>query len=188
MENTSKEFEAVKLKTTASQDSAKGSAGESSFLGIDEIAAIVGLLDSHGVTEFELSRGGETLRLKREIQTSSPAEANAVAVLPNNNTSSAESPVNRVKAVNGADSEGRPEFSSIRSPMVGTFYRRSSPDAEAYVEVGDVVRKGQVLCIVEAMKVMNEIQSDISGKIVEICLSDAQMVEYGETLFRIDPF
>ena len=74
----------------------------------------------------------------------------------------------------------------ITSPMVGTFYRRPAVDAEPYVAVGDSIKKGDVLCIVEAMKLMNEIESDMSGKIAEICLEDGQMVEYGEVLFRIE--
>lgn len=78
-------------------------------------------------------------------------------------------------------------LAEVSSPMVGTFYRRPAVDAEPYVQEGDVVKKGQVLCIVEAMKLMNEIESDVSGTIVEICLEDGQMVEYGETLFRIAP-
>ena len=76
-------------------------------------------------------------------------------------------------------------FREVNSPMVGTFYRRPAVDAEPYVEVGDTVKKGDVLCIVEAMKLMNEIESDIAGTIVEICLEDGQMVEYGEVLFKI---
>ena len=75
----------------------------------------------------------------------------------------------------------------VSSPMVGTFYRRPAVDADPYVEVGDSVKKGDVLCIVEAMKLMNEIESDVTGTIVEVCLDDGQMVEYGEVLFRIEP-
>lgn len=70
--------------------------------------------------------------------------------------------------------------------MVGTFYKRPSPDAKPYVQVGDMVQKGDVLCIVEAMKLMNEIESDVSGRVIEICLDDSQMVEYGEVLFRVE--
>ena len=75
----------------------------------------------------------------------------------------------------------------IKSPMVGTFYKRNSPDASPFVAVGDRVTKGQILCIIEAMKVMNEIESDASGKVVEILLDDGQVVEFEEVLFRIDP-
>ena len=75
----------------------------------------------------------------------------------------------------------------ITSPMVGTFYRRPAVDAEFYVDVGDIVKKGDVLCIVEAMKLMNEIETDVAGVVAEVCLEDGQMVEYGEVLFRIEP-
>jgi acetyl-CoA carboxylase biotin carboxyl carrier protein len=74
----------------------------------------------------------------------------------------------------------------IKSPMVGTFYRASSPDAEAYVRVGDMVENGRVLCIVEAMKLMNEIESEIRGRIVDILVENAQPVEFGQVLFRVD--
>jgi acetyl-CoA carboxylase biotin carboxyl carrier protein len=74
---------------------------------------------------------------------------------------------------------------SFDSPMVGTFYRKPSPDDAAFVEVGDVVKKGDVLCIVEAMKVMNEIQSDVAGEIIEILVEDSTSIEYGQALFKI---
>ena len=73
----------------------------------------------------------------------------------------------------------------IKAPMVGTFYRKPAPDARAFVEVGDTVRVGQVVCIVEAMKLMNEIQSDADGVVAEICVEDGQPVEYGQPLFRL---
>lgn len=75
----------------------------------------------------------------------------------------------------------------IKSPMVGTFFKRPAPEAKPYVSVGDTVKKGQVLCLIEAMKVMNEIEADISGRIVEICLDDGQVVEFEELLYRIAP-
>jgi len=71
--------------------------------------------------------------------------------------------------------------------MVGTFYRAPAPGAEPYVKVGDVVSPGQVLCIIEAMKLMNEIEAEVSGKIVEICVENAQPVEYNQVLFRLEP-
>lgn len=78
-------------------------------------------------------------------------------------------------------------LTDIPSPMVGTFYRKPAVDSPPYVSVGDVVSKGQVLCILEAMKLMNEIECEQSGRIAEVCLEDGQMVEYGEVLFRIEP-
>ena len=86
------------------------------------------------------------------------------------------------------EAEGPPEGAHVlKSPIVGTFYRRPSPDADPFVHSGDRVKKGQVLCIVEAMKLMNEIESDVEGKVVEIYPENAQAVEYGEPLFAIQP-
>ncbi len=79
------------------------------------------------------------------------------------------------------------KYEVITSPMVGTFYRSPSPDSEFYVEKGQFVNKGQTICIVEAMKLMNEIESDVKGKIVSILVENGQPVEYGEPLFEIDP-
>ena len=76
-------------------------------------------------------------------------------------------------------------YKIIKSPMVGTFYASSSPDKDPYVKVGDKVKKGQVVCIVEAMKLMNEIESEFDGEIVEICVNNQDMVEYGTPLFKI---
>lgn len=76
-------------------------------------------------------------------------------------------------------------YKIVKSPMVGTFYESSSPDAEAFVKVGDKVQKGQVLCIVEAMKLMNEIESEFDGEIVEVCVKNEEVVEYGMPLFKI---
>ena len=79
------------------------------------------------------------------------------------------------------------KFASIRSPIVGTFYRSPSPDAPAYVEVGDIIKPGQVVCIVEAMKLMNEIESDLAGKVVQILVKNEDPVEYNQELMLIEP-
>ena len=81
----------------------------------------------------------------------------------------------------------KPTTVDVKSPMVGTFYKSPEPSAKAYVSVGDRVSKGQIVCIIEAMKIMNEIESDHSGVIREILAQDAQPVEYGQVLFKIDP-
>ncbi len=83
------------------------------------------------------------------------------------------------------DAPKNDNFKEITSPFVGTFYGSPSPDADVYVKVGDRVSKGQVLCIVEAMKIMNEIESEISGEVVEICVENENYVEYGQALFKI---
>ncbi|MBP52159.1 MAG: acetyl-CoA carboxylase, biotin carboxyl carrier protein [Opitutae bacterium] len=78
-----------------------------------------------------------------------------------------------------------PDYSIFKSPMVGTFYRKPSPEDAYFVQIGDIVKKGDVLCIIEAMKVMNEVQSDVSGEVMEILLEDGNSVEYGQPLFKI---
>lgn len=93
------------------------------------------------------------------------------------------------KVVNNVTTEriesAQENYKEIKSPMVGTFYSSSSPKAEPFVKIGDKVKKGQVVCIVEAMKLMNEIESEFDGEIVEVCKKDEDMVEYGTTLFKI---
>ena len=81
--------------------------------------------------------------------------------------------------------EEKEECKIVKSPMVGTFYSKSSPDAKPYVEVGSKVKKGDILCIVEAMKLMNEIESEFDGEIVEVCVRDGEMVDYGRPLFKL---
>lgn len=90
-----------------------------------------------------------------------------------------------VKANINIDSIQEEKYKIIKSPMVGTFYSKPSPNKETFVKTGDIVKKGQVICIVEAMKLMNEIESEFDGEIAEICVKDGDIVEYGQALFKI---
>jgi len=101
--------------------------------------------------------------------------------------SAAAEPAPSAETEEPAGEEGEPEGHVLSSPIVGTFYSAPSPDSDSYAQVGDHVRKGQVLCIIEAMKLMNEIESDVDGKVLKIYPKNAQPVEYGEELFLIDP-
>jgi acetyl-CoA carboxylase biotin carboxyl carrier protein len=103
----------------------------------------------------------------------------AVQVSAPNSTSAA--------SASAAPQEDLGRYVKVESPIVGTFYRRASPDAELFVKEGDIVSKGDTLCIIEAMKLMNEIEATTSGRLVKILSSDGQVVEFGETLFLIDP-
>ena len=96
----------------------------------------------------------------------------------------AETKASEQKATAESDSAN---YLEVKSPMVGTFYRSSSPDKEAYVKIGDTIAKDQVVCIIEAMKLFNEIESEVSGKVVEILIDDASPVEYDQVLFLVDP-
>lgn len=167
-------------------------------LAIDDIQKLLETLEKHEVTEFKLEREDEKIWLKRGPKEATnntyqagypqqfyappmyanPALAGSVQEhVPAAATSTDTTQVNKPASKN---------LKEIRSPMVGTFYRRPAVDAEPFVEVGDQIKKGDVLCIIEAMKLMNEIDSEFSGKIVEICLEDGQMVEYGEVIYKIE--
>ncbi len=114
--------------------------------------------------------GVNTVTQERVIEASAPMTV--PVVMPNNETG----------LVNVKQEEN---YKIVKSPMVGTFYNSSSPDKEPFVGIGDKVKKGQVLCIVEAMKLMNEIESEFDGEIVEICVNNEETVEYGTPLFKI---
>ena len=143
------------------------------------------MLEKHGVSECKIEHEGEKITLKRnqvqQFVSQMPVQQQVV-------TQAVDQAVGLGSSNNSnAVVEQESNLLEITSPMVGTFYRKPAVDADAYVEVGDVVKKGDVLCIVEAMKLMNEIVSEHSGRISEICLADSKMVEYGEVLFKIEP-
>lgn len=189
----------------------KEKTGVATSFDVKEIEALLKMLSEHDVREFTLERNGEKLQLKRSgdlivhsgtmhstmlssaanvsptIQLTNPVYSGSGYSSPLSSASAESARMETKLSVVAGLKEDRPKLHEVKSPMVGTFYRRSSPDAKAYVEVGDVVTKGSVLCIVEAMKLMNEIESDVNGRIVEACLEDGQMAEYGEVLFRVEP-
>ena len=140
------------------------------------------------IAELEIEEDGKRLRITRsfanETQVVSmpyPAAHHA----PPAPTAAAPTPAVPPAAVEVTDAAGK--HHEVRSPIVGTFYRSSSPDADPYIQVGDSVGQGQVLCIIEAMKIMNEIESDASGRIVKVLVENGQPVEYNQPLFLIDP-
>ena len=135
-----------------------------------EIRALLELLREYGLTEIEVEREGERLRLRKE-----PA--------PGSGLHPAAPPVAAGTAVRADASP----LLTIEAPMVGTFYRSPAPDAQPFVREGDAVRKGQVVCIIEAMKLMNEIESKVSGRVIRILAENGQPVEYGQPLFLIEP-
>ena len=93
--------------------------------------------------------------------------------------------ISAVQTTETISEEPKEEYKEIKSPMVGTFYSRPAPNKDSFVKVGDTVKKGQVVCIVEAMKLMNEIEAEFDGEVVEVCLNDGDSVEYGKTLFKL---
>lgn len=146
-----------------------------------QIQELIDLLRRNNLTELELERQGVRIRVRHE---SGPK---GVTVYAQDATPSVAPPAARPAAASGTPSEHTAGLVTITSPIVGTFYRSPSPDADAYVEEGDFVKKGQVLCIVEAMKLMNEIESETDGRIVKILAESTKPIEYGQALFLIDP-
>jgi acetyl-CoA carboxylase biotin carboxyl carrier protein len=165
---------------------------------LQELRELVEFLKANGIAEFDMERADLKVRLKfAGLQPTAPSVdltnlsnlANAMAA-----QSAAPAPLAIPATLPGATPvagapavETGPEAGShiVKSPIVGTFYAASSPDADPFVKVGDRVSKGQVLCIVEAMKLMNEIESDFSGEIVKVFVQTGQPVEYGQALFAI---
>lgn len=151
---------------------------------LKEIRKIVELMNEHGLTLFDMSKDGFQLKLRkgqdldslRGLLGSLPAAAPACAPAP---VAAAAAPAAPASTAPAADGE------AITSPMVGTFYRKPGPDSPAFVNVGDAVSEGQTLCIIEAMKVMNEIKAEKSGTITAILVNDASPVQFGDALFRI---
>jgi acetyl-CoA carboxylase biotin carboxyl carrier protein len=152
---------------------------------VREIKALLVLMQEYGLTELEID---DKKKGKVRLVRGSP-EGNSAAPAPR---SRAESAPRHVRAPAAGQSGGAapPQLADnqrlVTSPMVGTFYRAASPDAAAFVEEGDSVRKGQTLCIIEAMKMMNEIEAEVAGRIVKVLCENAQPVEYGQPLMVVE--
>ncbi|HUJ16395.1 MAG TPA: acetyl-CoA carboxylase biotin carboxyl carrier protein [Nitrospirota bacterium] len=157
-------------------------------MNLKELKELIEMLKDTDISEVEIERSGVKVRLRKGGDvTYHPAmprmdyPPSAIIAPVVSETPAAATPAE--KAAEPATSNQ----TKVTSPIVGTFYRSSSPEKPAYVEVGAVVKKGQVLCIIEAMKLMNEIESETAGKIVQILAENGQPVEYGEPLFVIEP-
>lgn len=166
----------------------------------EEIKSLIQLINKSDLAEFRLKDGDQKITIrtskyssgKQQIyHTSSapaaaPAPAPAAPAAPVAAASAPALPADLAKVPAPDVTEGG-NFLEIKSPIVGTFYRSSGTDKPPYVKVGDKVEKGQVVCIVEAMKLFNEIESEVQGKIVKICIDDASPVEYDQVLYLVDP-
>ncbi len=144
-----------------------------------EIRKIVELMDKHGLSEFELERDGNRITLKKRGEEPPVISTIPTAILPPVATGE--------PAAADPDADPDAEAPKIKSPMVGTFYRKPTPEDKDFVQVGDKVDEDTVVCIVEAMKVMNEIKAEIRGTIRKILVDDSTPVQYGEPLFVVTP-
>jgi acetyl-CoA carboxylase biotin carboxyl carrier protein len=155
---------------------------------LGDVTRLVDALEDSDVRSLLWTRGGEKIVIRRGP---APVGAVAPAAAPLQVAAAVAAPVPAPAAAGSTPraAEKAPEKPGhvVTSPFVGTFYRAPSPDSPAFADVGTVVKKGQVLCIVEAMKLMNEIEAEVDGKITEIFVLNATPVEFGEKLFRIEP-
>ncbi len=146
---------------------------------------IVRIIEQSGVDEIEIEEEGLRVRVARGgkvVPVAAPPAAHIAAHAP---AVAAPPPSGAPAPAPAAAPEAK--FHEIKSPIVGTFYRAPAPDADPYIEVGQMVQDKTVLCIIEAMKLMNEIESDVSGKVVKVLVENGQPVEYNQTLFLIEP-
>jgi len=144
---------------------------------LNELRQLIRLVQRTGIGELEVSSGGRTVRISAHgAGPMAAAVPQAIAAPPGPPAAPAPSPESAVE-----------NLRAITSPMVGTFYRAPAPDADPYVEVGSSVDLGQTVCIIEAMKLMNEIESEVKGRVVRILVENAQPVEFGQKLFLVEP-
>jgi acetyl-CoA carboxylase biotin carboxyl carrier protein len=158
------------------------------MIDLDFLDRLIKALDDSSVDSLEIERGGTRVHLsKTPLHAAVPMAAPAMMHAP----VAAALPAPEAAQPAGGDAApagpSNPNLLEVTSPMVGTFYLAPAPDAPDYVEVGTRVKNGDTLCIIEAMKLMNEFECEIEGTVVELCVENAQPVEYGQVLFRVDP-
>jgi len=150
---------------------------------LDYIEKLVKLVSDNGLTELSLEEDDKAIIIKKEkeiVTTTTTVAAQPVAVAP-----AAHAPAKPAESAPAKKDDSN--LLKITSPMVGTFYRAASPGAAPFADAGKTVSVGQTVCIIEAMKLMNEIESEVSGKVVEVCVQDGEPVEYGQVLMLVEP-
>ena len=153
---------------------------------IRKVKKLIELLDESGIAEIEITEGEEAVRISRYPTGAAAAPAPAYAPPPPAAPASQASTPASAQPSEPATAPPEEDGFQIKAPMVGTYYSASSPGAAAYVQVGDRVSEGDTLCIIEAMKMMNQIEADVAGVIKSIRVQNGEPVEYGQTLFVID--
>ncbi|MCX5698471.1 MAG: acetyl-CoA carboxylase biotin carboxyl carrier protein [Candidatus Omnitrophica bacterium] len=151
-------------------------------MNLKEIKEMINLMNENGLAELEVEKDDMCIRLKKTASGMEGFEAPAGYPAQGVAASGA-----KAQSAQEIEEKNAIKTVEIKSPIVGTFYRAPNPEAASYVEVGQVIEPGQVICIIEAMKLMNEIKSEIKGKILEILVDNAEPVEFGQSLFLIDP-
>jgi acetyl-CoA carboxylase biotin carboxyl carrier protein len=162
----------------------QGNSQRNRFMKAKEIQELIDFISNSGLAEVKI----ETDEFKLSIKKNAEVQAVAPAASPSPAPQVAQTPV-QPSAPAPAEKSSAPadNLLEVKSPMIGTFYRSPNPDAEFFVNVGDSIQKGQPVCIIEAMKLFNEVESEVSGKIVKILVDDASPVEYDQPLFLVEP-
>jgi len=152
------------------------------------VRKLVKIVDTTGITDLEIEEDGLRIKVAKKIRNNQVnSQPQMVVQTDSVNASALAATVTEEKAAAEKSEEPTGNIHEINSPIVGTFYRAPAPDADPYVQVGDSVSPGTVLCVVEAMKLMNEIESDVSGKVIKILVENGNPVEYNQPLFFIEP-
>jgi acetyl-CoA carboxylase biotin carboxyl carrier protein len=157
----------------------------------DEIKQLLEIVREHELWEFELEREDFKIRVRRggvpaiTLPGIAGSEPVVAAAIPAPSPTAPATPAPAPASASGTEADSEVELAVVKSPIVGTFYRAAEPDSPPFVQVGDIVRKNQVLCIIEAMKLMNEITSEYEGELVKVYVENGQAVQYGERLFAI---
>lgn len=165
------------------------------MIDLDWIQRLIDMVDESDIDALEISRFATRVRISKSppvhVMGGGSTAAGPAATAPRVPSTAPPPPESEAAGagdeVSGDAAPVDAKLVEVESPMVGTFYRAPAPDAPAYVEVGDRVQKGQTLCILEAMKLMNELEAEVAGTVREICISNGEPVEYGQALFRIEP-
>jgi len=154
---------------------------------LDLIKKLVKIVDTSGVTDLEIEENGLKIKIAKKIRNAQVVTQPQIQAIVPQPVAQTTAPVTSETSAKKEEIEvTSANLHEIRSPIVGTFYRAPAPDADSYVQVGAVVSPGTVLCIVEAMKLMNEIEADVSGKVVKILVENGKPVEYNQPLFLIE--
>jgi acetyl-CoA carboxylase biotin carboxyl carrier protein len=166
------------------------------MIDLEFVKGLIEAVDNSGIDSLEVTRAGTRVKISKTPPSAGPAPAYFAAAPAPASGPAPPAPAGEAAAPaaggaepagGAAEAAGASGLLDVTSPMVGTFYRAPAPEAPAYVEVGTRVTKGQTLCILEAMKLMNELESEVEGVVREILVDNAEPVEYGQVLFRIDP-
>jgi acetyl-CoA carboxylase biotin carboxyl carrier protein len=154
---------------------------------LDLIKKLVKIVDTSSVTDLEIEENGVKIKIAKKIRSSQVITQSQIPVVSAQSVLQPTASKVEETSKQKAEVEAIPSnLHEIRSPIVGTFYRAPAPDADSYIQIGSVVSPGSVLCIVEAMKLMNEIESDVAGKVVKILVENGKPVEYNQPLFLIE--